>query len=274
MNITLKRSGAIGDIITTFIVAEKLVSIGYEVTLIVSEQYKEVGLLSPYITNVYHTNEYEGRIDIDYDGVYEYVNINNTLTRKDAEPKYWINKTNNFLKKHNKKIDYKIQKPELKIYKDKVIEKTKYLENFKKPWYIFVHGSYSDITRKIPIHIMEKTAENLPGTSFILDYDKTNIPKLPINNVLDITTFIYLCDTIITPVTGPLHIANGYNKKIITLSQSNNVNLLFPDNNMKILKDLIYCVGCASWNKCKRTDIIKQIPCQQIEYKEILKNIK
>ncbi len=274
MNITLKRSGAIGDIITTFIVAEKLVSIGYEVTLIVSEQYKEVGQLSPYITKVYHTNEYEGRIDIDFDGVYEYVVSNKVLSRKDAEPKYWINKTNKFLKTYNKKIDCKIQKPELKIYKNRVIEKRKYLENFKKPWHIFVHGSYSDITRKIPVHIIEKTAENLSGTSFILDYDKTNIPKLPINSILDITTFIYLCDTIITPVTGPLHIANGYNKKIITLSQSNNVNLLFPNNNMKILKDLIYCIGCTSWNKCKQTNITEQIPCQQIDYKEILKNIQ
>lgn len=276
MNIVLKRSGAIGDIINTFIVVEKLVDIGYEITLIVLEKFKEIGQLSPYITNVYHTNEYEGRIDIDYDGVYEYVKNGKKFERRECEPKYWIDRTNLFLEKFGQKLDYNIKSPQLSIDESTISKKLKYLNNYQKPWHIFVHGSYSDITRRIPIHIIEKVAKNIEGTSFILDYDQENqtLIKLPIDKLQDIVAFIYLCDTIITPVTGPLHIANGFGKKTITMNQSNIVNLIYPNNKMIILNDICNCVGCITWNKCKQTKDINKIPCQQIDCKEIIKHLE
>lgn len=272
MDIVLKRSGALGDIINTFVVIEKLYNIGYDITLIVDEKYLEIGKLSPYIKKVYSKNEYTGKIDIEYDGVYEFVKNGNKFERKECKPEYWIDKTNLYLKKFGKKLDYNIKNPSLLIHEIKNKKRLQFLNQYPKPWHIFVHGSLNDITRRIPTHIIEKVAKEIKGTSFILDYeqDLKGIIKLPIHEIYDIVSFIYLCDTITTPVTGPLHIANAFSKKTITLNQSSIVNLIFPDHKMIVLKDICNCIGCVSWNKCKQTNDTYKIPCHQINYKEII----
>lgn len=271
MDVVLRRSGALGDIINTFVVIEKLYNIGYNVTLVVDKWYLEIGKLSPYTKKVYSESEYNGNIDIDYNGVYEFINNE----RRECKPEYWIDKTNLFLEKLGKKLDYNIKSPSLVVDEARNKKRLEFLNQFPKPWHIFVQGSVGDITRRLPFHLIEKVAKEIKGTSFILDHkqDSKYLIKLPTPEIYDVVSFIYLGDTIITPVTGPLHLANAFSKKTITFNQSSVVNCIFPDHKMIVLEDVCDCIGCVTWNKCKQTNDIDKIPCHQINYKEIIDHL-
>lgn len=274
MKVVIKRSGGMGDIIHSFIIAEKLTKIGCVVDIVAKDYYLDLCSLSPYINKAYDRNNYEGIIDIELDGVYELTPTKNIYKRKHNEIKTWVNRVNNFLVPFNKKIDSEYITPELKLQPKSKQMGLDFLKQYQKPWNIFVRGSHGDKTRRIQKNTYEQLSKYMNGTCFMLDWDNVSgTIKLPIFNITELCSFIYNCDYIITPLSGALHVAESFKKNIITINQSNIIDLVFPNNNMKFITNKLKCIGCLEWNNCKKEEIEEKIPCQQINYKEILKLI-
>jgi GT2 family glycosyltransferase len=137
------------------------------------------------------------------------------------------------------------------------------LSKYEKPWTFICPGSLYFRTRQVPNHIWEATAKQIVGTKFWLGLwdGPPGIVDLKARQIDHLLSLLAVADLLITPDTGPLHMAAALGVQVLAINQSSS-----PENHLSDLCDYetiglgISCENCCL-NICPKDQF--NPPCQQ-----------
>jgi GT2 family glycosyltransferase len=137
------------------------------------------------------------------------------------------------------------------------------LSKYEKPWTFICPGSLYFRTRQVPNHIWEATAKQIVGTKLWLGLwdGPPGIVDLKVRQIDHLLSLLAVADLLITPDTGPLHMAAALGVQVLAINQSSS-----PENHLSDLCDYetiglgLSCENCCL-NICPKDQF--NPPCQQ-----------
>lgn len=265
--ITVKRMDAFGDVIMASVVATKIWQRGYDIRFICSEVPRAALEGHPHIRELVQDTTQNAQIDLD--GAYE------RHAEKNVKPRTVL-----MLEAANK------QRPELNLETVNLVptlwlsdaEKDsmrKRLGEIKRPWVVVIPKSNFWPNRTIDLKALSTAAKMLSeeGVDCIYGGSETTKPvegfRMPgIRTFREMMALIAVSDLVVTPDTGPLHVAKAFGKQILYLRQCNDPELVLSNQSdwFEIDSNGSECLGCGEFT-CPID--AKKPPCQKFDPKTL-----
>lgn len=246
--IVVRRTGAIGDALAATCVATKLIEAGHKVIFQTAPACQEV---VKYVSGI-KVADPVGKCDVNLDEIYE--KDPNRTTRHFAE--MFLEACNRQLKTNFKPINFA----------PRLVAKAR-ISNIlaPRPWVAFVPRSNSFLERTVPDEVWIKAERDIDATCFWFGTHPTphkDIAQLPLESVKDLIA-LETMDLVVSPDTGPAHIAAALGVPTIVISQSSAPELHLSDQRdwISIEPDNLDCLNCQA--TC-RIDPANP-PCQWID---------
>jgi len=236
------RTGAFGDVIMASIIATKMNQLGFEVDFSANEHARTALYNHPHIHGFLEPN---ARCAIELDGCYE---NSSERTVKDIS-QLMIERASIQLASRGFPVPHPHNRvPVLGLTPEESIRIEEYLSEFPKPWTVIVPKSASWPNRSVNQGALATAAGMLPGTAFWAfpsPAPNTTVP-FKMNVFRDLMAIVSKADLVITPDTGPLHIAAAFNRKVIYLETCNRPWLRVTDlTDYTSVSSSLDCVGCG-----------------------------
>ncbi len=265
MNLVIRRTAGLGDVVAATVVAEALYRAGHVVTWKCGPLLHPIVRCCPFIRKV---EDPLGSVHVDLDGCYEHSTVRG-----------FANFHNLFLAAALRQVgDLSIDMDQSKweSLRPKLIVRSNdhqamlgKLSRYPTPWIGFATQS-NYITRHIPNGIAYDTAKLLPGTKFWLSRDPAppGIIDLKVNDLSMLLTTISVLDLLICCDSGPMHLAAAVNTPIVAVSQAFDVALRLPPGaKSEIVHPNLTCLNCQK-HKCPVNEYAP--PCHRIDPLEIV----
>lgn len=261
-SIRIRRSAAHGDVLMASTVATKLHHAGYSVEFVTVDACVETLAHHPHIANV-TTDALP--VDIELDKTYEH---NLEKDRKSIA----LLLTEAAQHQSPVKIDSVNLRPVIHITGDERLEAIRYMQPIgPRPWVIFIRRSFSWPNRTLDQHEFVSAVNAIKGTVFCAQNDQhPQANAKPLDHVKrfrQLMAAINVADLVVTPDTGPLHVAAALGKPIVVLEQCNDTTLRVNDQTDWWAVDTgLECAPCHEFT-CPLD--AKRPPCQKVDGKRI-----
>lgn len=255
--IRVQRTGAIGDVITATVVADKLAEKGFKVSFAADPN------ASIPVRNHPAISELTGPIskpDVNLDGAYETSN-----ERSKPCGHIYIDAANRQLASRGIRLDYANSTPRIQIAAE---QKASVKLEGLKPWILVVPKSGSFVNRTVPNDIWYLAAEHKIGTWFWtgLDPAPSNFIDLKCHNLERLAACIANADLVVSVDSGPLHIAAALGIPVIGIAQSN-IPWLTDQRDWSMVSAPLGCINCHE-HKCPIDSIAP--PCGRLRIEELV----
>lgn len=265
--ITIRRKAAYGDVILASIIASRLNEIGIGVRMATEPVIARALAGHPHIQEFVDSSV---KPDLDLDGAYE-TNLNRT--RKDIGL-LMLEAAQQDLRRFG--IDLKNthnRVPVLAITDAERWETLQQLQRFPRPWIVVVDGSGAWPNRQWDAVEVPKLARGLAGS---LIWSKPwrwvrppqGFCQLQVRDFRHLMAVIAHCDLVITPDTGPIHVAAAFHRPVVALEQCNDTRLRLTDlTDWEAVASPVDCVRCGHMT-CPID--AKTPPCQKIPVEKVI----
>lgn len=257
--IRVRRTAAIGDALAASVVADRLKEHGYEVEFQTHPDIHCVLKRQPGISKVTTPKESS---HINLDGVYE---RDPKRTEKHFHTMF-MEHAASFMAGRGKDIGNKFNcKPVLVVTPEERQSVALSLQEHAKPWVFICPRSDSHNTRTVPDHIWKRAAPQIRGTKFWLGRNEcpAGIVDLKVRTVEDVLLNLSVADVLVTPDTGPMHIAAALSIPVVAIEQSSSPELHLSDQrDFVVIKPTLDCLNCQQYT----CPLDKETPpCQSID---------
>jgi GT2 family glycosyltransferase len=142
-----------------------------------------------------------------------------------------------------------------------------------RPWTVFIRRSFSWANRTLSEASFVHATNSIAGTVFCAQNDgnpKSNAkPLVYAKTFREFMACIAVADLVVTPDTGPLHVASGLAKPIIAIEQCNNTEFRVNDQtDYTVVASGLKCAPCHDFVCAIH---LGKPPCQNIDSEEIAK---
>jgi GT2 family glycosyltransferase len=255
--VTLRRTAAIGDVIASTVVADKLAELGYDVTF---QAHPHIQPLVRRHRNTKTVADPSTHADINLDGCYE----NHPERTKLHFSDLFLESANKQLVKRGISLGGNINC--LATLEVTAQEKLPYLARlgaFEKPWIFICPRSQAWVNRTVPAYVWEEVARLVPGSKFWLGTDDPpkGITDLRIKAIGELPLWLSCADLLVSVDTGPLHVAAAVGTPCLAIEQASSPDLHLSDQRdfMAIRHPDLDCLNCQK-NICPKAAHIP--PCQ------------
>ncbi len=263
--IIVRRNLALGDIVSSLCVADKLIERGHSVFFQAHSAghclLKRHGRLAGYGTP-------DGFCHVDLDGAYE--------SRPDRTSRHF---SEMFVDSANRQLEkYGIQlgpphncTPSLHVSSNVMENRINAFKDYPKPWVFICPRSQTYQARTVPDPIWQAAASKIQGTKFWLGMHPSpaHIVDLKAQHMDNVIEWLSVADLLVTVDTGPLHIAAALGIPCLALGQSSSPELHLSDQ-----RDFqtIWPLGNLDCLNCQKLDCPKNFytpPCQSFDPEQI-----
>ena len=258
--ISIRRTDAYGDVIMASIVASRLHEMGREVHFWASEFARRPLFNHPHIHRIMDSGE---GCDIVLDDSYE----RHVDRRKKDRMLLMLESASAQLKAP---LDMANRVPTLRVTDEETTSASEFLSKFQRPWTFVIPQSACWPNRGVNPNELSVVARVLPGTVFWAyptpPPDGFTHFKTP--DFRGLMAGISLCDLVITPDTGPLHVATSFRKKVVCLETCNDPSLVITNlTDYSSVSAQLECIGCGHF-QCPID--VNSPPCRMIPSSLIL----
>lgn len=267
--ITVRRTDAIGDVISATVISDRLSQLGFEVNFQCSPGIAPILVHAPNIMNVLPVS---GKPNINLDGAYEQ---NPKRCSLHVSEMYLQRAQSQFARANLGKALNCM--PSLFVPKNNmsVREWESKLELYPKPWIFICSRSRSWLNRTVQDSTWGKVAENIPGTKFWINQGQppNGVVNLGIRNPVELVPAIKCADIVLTVNSGPMHIAAALKIPMIVLGQSDSPELRLSDRRdfSVINSPGLECLNCQQ-PKCPIS--ANNPPCQHFDPETIASAVR
>lgn len=213
------RTGAFGDVILASIVADKLAEFG-TVRFSTCDATRSA-LLGHRSISGFLPEKAECTVNLD--NCYE--QNPNRWSKDIAE--MMIDSANVQLAKFGVRLTKANRVANLRLTPEEIERAEAHFASFEGPFTIMVPKSASWKNRSVRYCDLQAAAKRIPGTVFwgFPGTAPEGTTALPMNSFRDLMAFISKADLVITPDTGPLHVAAAFNRPVVYLTTCNDARL-------------------------------------------------
>jgi GT2 family glycosyltransferase len=256
--ITIRRSAAIGDVISSTVVADKLIALGLDVCF---QSHNMIHCVLRRHGRLARIEEPLAQPQVNLDGAYE----RDAGRRRKHFNQMWIEKANEQLMRFNIGLGPATNcKPHLKVsFSDTEAVRAQW-EQYERPWILVCPRSDSYNVRQVPDGIWQEAASKMVGTKFWLGRHPApkNFVDLNCQHLDMVFSYVSAADLFVTVDTGPAHIAAALGIPMIAISQSSSPELHFSDQaDFEMISQGLKCENCQQ-NVCPINQHIP--PCQNM----------
>lgn len=258
-NITVRRWAAQGDALCASVVADRLVELGHAVNF---QTHPSIAPLMRKVPSVKSVEIHQTHCDVDLDRSYE--KFDGTPKRREIHfHQAFFDQANAALKFKGIDLGSPLNcRPRLHVSEQEKALAIQTLSQYEKPWTFICPGSLYFRVRQVPNHIWEVAAGKIKGTKFWLGLwdGPPGIVDLKIRDIDRLVTMLSVADLLISPDTGPMHMAAALGVQVLAIAQSSN-----PEKHLSDLCDFetigmgLDCENCCL-NLCPKGQSLP--PCQ------------
>lgn len=252
---SIRRTAAFGDVILASIVSDKLSKYG-DVRFATSDSTR-IALKGHEAISAFLTED--SACTVNLDGCYETSDKRTT----DSIAQLMIESANRQLGPFGVKLTTGNRVPNLKLFPEEIEAARQYLASFERPFTMIVPRSGSWPNRRVRECDLQEAASKITGTKFWAFPGRAPAGINPLKNgtFRDMMAFVSLADLVITPDTGPLHVAAAFNRPIIYLTTCNDVRLRISDqSDFTAVDPALDCIKCGHF-ACPINE--KEPPCNK-----------
>lgn len=216
-SIRVRRENAFGDTIQATILATKLWERGYDVWWRCADAVRPALLHHPHIAGF--LTDRDGQVDVDLDKTYE---GNIERTRKDLATLFLEASDHQLRSIRVAAVDHANRVPHLALTEAEV-DTMRARCKFAGKLVAFVPRSGFWPSRTIDSDSLAQASALIKGTAvwaFQGSAPKGRFHELGIKTFRELMALIYCADVVVTPDTGPLHVAAAFNKPIVLVEQA------------------------------------------------------
>lgn len=257
--LVVRRTLALGDVLCSTVVADRLLALGYEVTF---QAHAAAHCMLRYHPLLTHITEPKFHPDVDLDGAYE----RDPARRGKHFHQMFIDTANTQLSNHGIHIGSPHNaKPRLvmPILKKEAIKN--HFRQYRRPWVFICPRSESYATRQVPDGIWHEAAKGMIGTKFWLGRHPAppGIVDLKVQHFDMVLEAISVADLVVSVDTGPLHVAAAFGIPAVAINQSSSPELHLSDQCDYVgVSPNLDCLNCQQ-NVCPINSHVP--PCQHVE---------
>lgn len=259
--IIVRRTAAIGDALCATVVASRLKEIGCKVIFQCHGDIHPVIRRCPDIAEVRIPQS--GPPTINLDGAYE-----RHQGRKHLHFHEMFYRAAN-LQLQRQRLEMGVPmncRPRMVLKPEDFVKDQDKFEGYPKPWVFIVPRSDSWIVRTIPDSVWDEAVRKMSGTKFWLGRHPApkidGLVDLECRNIEDLIIWLAKADLLVTPDTGPMHIAAALGIPVIAITQSSRPELHLNDqNDFSTIEPALDCLGCME-HVCPKNKHVP--PCQHV----------
>jgi len=258
--ITIKRESAFGDVISATVLATKLFALGYKVWWRCCDVVRPALLHHPHIEGF--ITDPNAKVDVDLDQTYE-----NNLERKSKDlATLFLESSEHQLKKRGlPPLDKSNAVPHLALTREELDAMRLQLSGLKGRIVAFVPKSAYWPSRTISEESIVKSADLINANviwAYTGDPPSKRFVRILLPTFRHLMALIAVSDMVVTPDTGPLHVAAALNKPVVVIEQAIPVTLrLSYLTDWTAVHAPLTCIRCGDFT-C-RFDKDKP-PCQDV----------
>ena len=257
--ISIRRMDAYGDVIMASILASKMSGMGFNVKFACSHMARTPLYNHPHI---YDFITDSNKCDVELDATYE---RSPERTFKDISLLMLEAAIPQIEAMGVKPPDVFNRVPTLALTNDEHERILKAVEKLPKPLTVFVHKSSNWPNRAVNSKALEDAAMLIPGTK-IWAYPSPppqGFTPFSFRNFRELMAVVSVADVVVTPDTGPLHVAAAFNRKVVYLETCNFSHLRLTNlTDYTTASAAVDCIGCGEF-KCPKNESVP--PCQEID---------
>jgi len=224
-SIQVRRTAALGDALACSVVADRLKEMGY---LVHFQTHPHVAPLMKRVPSIHQVSLYRTHPDIDLDNCYE----DHPERKKLHFHKLFFDAANTQLKARGITLGPPLNcRPKIIVTDNERALANEQLSKYPKPWVFICPGSQYYNVRWVPEYIWEQAAKKIAGTKFWIGLRDAppGIVDLKIREVNQLVTMLSAADLLISPDTGPIHIAAAMGVQVLAIEQSSSPSLHLSD---------------------------------------------
>lgn len=246
-HITVRRRAAHGDVLMASIVTRKLKEQGLKVQFQTGPEVKEMLSGSPSFDS--WTDDQSIHHHIDLDGSYERSGERKIRSRTSI----MIDTANRVGDKLGlKPLSHANLVPDIRLSDEEIGAMASRLGDLRGPKIAVVSRSFGWPNRAISPEALGLAAATFPGTPiWAMPWEpptKAFAAPRP-KSFRELMALISICDIVVTPDTGPLHVAAALNKPIVVLETANSTPLVLSNlTDWIAIHAKLDCIACGEWH--------------------------
>lgn len=257
--ISVRRTSSLGDVLAASCVADKLIEMGYDVEWHCHHTAQHLMRRHPGLLSV---SDPDGKEIVDLDDAYE----SDPERTKKHFARMFIDRANLHLARCHIKIPQVVDIAP-RIYPNPAVRARilPVLESHPRPWVLICPKSHSWANRTVPDAIWKEAAKGIQGTKFWLGPNPApaGIVDLECRSVNLLAEYIGASDLLVSPDTGPSHIAASMLVPTIVIGQASDPALHLSDQRDWLgIYPPLTCLNCME--KTCPLDA-QHPPCQDID---------
>jgi GT2 family glycosyltransferase/ADP-heptose:LPS heptosyltransferase len=265
--ITVRRTAALGDVLSATVIAQRLHDLGYAVTF---QTHPHCQALLKHVSNLDQVTSPNGYAHVNLDGAYETHPHRKRLHFRDA----WFQKAQRDLAPLAVDLGKpKNARPRITLSREqREMARTRFAD-VPRPVILICPASQYYNVRAVPDRVWEAAAKQINGSVFWIGLTPApgGIKDLSVRTMDSLVSVIAGADLLVTVDTGPMHIAAALDTKVLAIGQSSPPGLHLTDqNDWQLIEPPLDCLGCQE-NVCPKDRYLP--PCQNIDPDQIAASV-
>lgn len=257
--IRVRRYAALGDVLSSTVIADKLSERGYAVEF---QSHSSTHCLTRRIPSISKVSD-GGNCEVNLDNAYE-KNIARTRLHFSS---MWLDSANGQLARLGINLGPALNcKPVLRIHQSERVAAQAKFRDHPRPWVFVCPRSDAYACRQVPDGIWADAAKTMQGTKFWMGRHPAppNFVDLKLQHVDNLIVWLSAADLLVTVDTGPIHIGAALGVPILALGQSSSPDLHLSDqvDFLTINCQGLDCLNCQK-NICPINSVMP--PCQKFD---------
>ncbi len=256
--VSIRRMDALGDVILASILATKMHALGYDVNFACSASARHPLNNHPHVAGFITDGR---KTTVELDKTYEKSPDRN---KKDIGL-LMLEAASEQLRAGGFPVpDFHNRVPNLFLMEQEIMAMRDRLSRYPKPWVAMVPKSDSWPNRAVKLESLS-TAAGLINGSCVWAFQgdaPANILPVQVRSFRDLMALIYLSDLVVTPDTGPLHVAAAFNKRVVVMETCNDTQLRLTElTDYSTVSAPLSCIRCGEFH-CPINQ--QDPPCQAV----------
>lgn len=258
--ITVRRTAALGDALCATVVADRLISMGFDVAF---QTHPACQCLIKRHPRISHVSDPTGYTDVDLDNSYE----RDPGRRGKHFHQMFFETAQAQCSRYGVNIGAPLNcRPRIRIPIVDSLAQAASFAQYDRPWVMVVPRSDTYNVRQVPDGIWRAAAPKMPGTKFWLGRHPAppGFVDLKAQHFDNVIRWISVADLVVSVDTGPLHVAAALDRRILAINQSSSPDLHLSDqvDFLSIAPAGLDCLNCQQ-NLCPKNNHLP--PCQNLD---------
>ncbi len=257
--ISIRRNLAIGDCVSSLVVADKLIAKGFRVDF---QSHSDMHCILRRHGGLSRISPINGHCMVNLDGAYEFSPVRKTKHFNE----FFIEAANTQLARMQIDLGKPLNcTPKLRVPKHTTIISRAKFEKYPRPWVFICPRSQSFFARTIPDPVWQEAAKHIEGTKFWIGLHPApnGIVDLQVKHLDLVMDWLSVADLLITTDTGPMHLAAAMGVPILAIEQASSPELHLSDQrDFQVIYCELPCHNCQL-DACNINYNLP--PCQKVD---------